>query len=321
MGITNASARFLVQARQRGASLDSVLTIGRQNTAVTPRRFAEFLREADGWPAGLTEDRFAAELQGAEWRFEALLRLLGARTVDSCDASDYEGASIVHDLNEPVPESLHGRFSLVIDAGTLEHVFNFPVAVRNCMEMVKEGGHLMIATPANNYFGHGFYQFSPELFWRVLSPENGFQVERMVAMIDDSARSSFLGLHYSYPLTSRWYEVHDPARVGRRVTLLSDDPVTLMVLAKRTAARPIFARTPQQSDYVPQWEQGAATRGPRHAASEKLYRWLQTSLPPWALRRAIPAAVAMLDFRRGARWRRLHSFRNREFFTPDGGGR
>jgi hypothetical protein len=29
-------------------------------------------------------------------------------------------------------------------------------------------------TPANNQMGHGFYQFSPELFFRVFSQENGY---------------------------------------------------------------------------------------------------------------------------------------------------
>ena len=31
-----------------------------------------------------------------------------------------EGASIIQDMNEPVPESLHGRFDLVLEAGSLE---------------------------------------------------------------------------------------------------------------------------------------------------------------------------------------------------------
>ena len=38
------------------------------------------------------------------------------------------------------------------------------------------GGVLYIATPANNHCGHGFYQFSPELFFSLLSPKNGFEI-------------------------------------------------------------------------------------------------------------------------------------------------
>jgi len=73
----------------------------------------------------------------------------------------------------------------VIDGGTLEHVFNFPVAIKNAMQMVRAGGRLSLSPPANNYFGHGFYQFSPELFYRVLSAEKRVPLERMIALVDD----------------------------------------------------------------------------------------------------------------------------------------
>ena len=63
-----------------------------------------------------------------------------------------------------------GQFDVVYDGGTLEHVFNFPVALRNAMELLRPGGRLFtIHTCANNLCGHGFYQFSRELFYRTLS--------------------------------------------------------------------------------------------------------------------------------------------------------
>ena len=56
---------------------------------------------------------------------------------------------------------------MVIDGGLLEHVFDFPTAIRNCMRMVRQGGHLILNLPVNNFPGHGFYRFSPELVFRV----------------------------------------------------------------------------------------------------------------------------------------------------------
>ena len=106
---------------------------------------------------------------------EEFLKRLGAKETISIDASAYEGASLVHDMNLPIGDDLKRRFSVVIDGGTLEHVFNFPVAIKNCMQMVDVGGHFFVHTMANNFMGHGFYQFSPELFYRVFSPENGFR--------------------------------------------------------------------------------------------------------------------------------------------------
>jgi hypothetical protein len=68
-----------------------------------------------------------------------------------------------------------------LDGGTTEHVFNFPTALTNAMQMVETGGHLVIITGGNNFCGHGFYQFSPELFYRALSAENGFEMKRLIA--------------------------------------------------------------------------------------------------------------------------------------------
>jgi len=39
------------------------------------------------------------------------------------DFSAYEGADLVHNLNQPVVKSLEGRFNFILDGGTTEHVF------------------------------------------------------------------------------------------------------------------------------------------------------------------------------------------------------
>ena len=106
---------------------------------------------------------------------EPMLEKLGA-TVDSVDANAFEGANIIHDLNRPMPVELQGRYDVVFDGGTLEHVFNFSTAMRGCLELPEVGGHFIMTSPANNQMGHGFYQFSPELFFRIFSEENGYEL-------------------------------------------------------------------------------------------------------------------------------------------------
>src|SRR5262249_26462815 len=152
--------------------------------------------------------------------------------------SSFEGASVIHDINLPIPDELKGRFSVVIDGGTLEHVFNFPQALKNAMEMVAVHGHFLAVTPSNNWMGHGFYQFSPELFFRAFSDENGFKIENMF----------ICGW-----LRGRWYRVSDPKVIGQRVELINNYPMFLLVQAKRLYKADIFATAPQQSDYVASW--------------------------------------------------------------------
>ena len=145
----------------------------------------------------------------------------------------------MHDLNEPIPSNLKGAFTCVFDGGCLEHIFNFPQAIKNCMEMVAVGGSFLAITPANSFCGHGFYQFSPELYYRILSVQNGFAVQEMVVWELDPGAPQ--------------YRVKDPDALGHRVVLASNRPTYLMVLATRTNASNIFEKTPQQSDYIPQW--------------------------------------------------------------------
>ncbi len=239
MSINYNTARFLIHAVRLGAGFDRTLTLGRQNLTVTARDLADLLRR-DGRAAGLDD---ALRMKAAsEGYCESFLQYLGASSVDSADTSDYEGATVLHDLNAPLPEDLTGRYDAVIDGGTLEHVFDFPRAIRSCMEALRVGGHFLAVTPANNQMGHGFYQFSPELLYRVFAPANGF---RVVCLYICENKAPFT-----------WYSVPDPAEVRGRVLLTNFRETHILVAARKEAEVPIFATPPQQSDYVDDWTHG-----------------------------------------------------------------
>ena len=263
MGLDINVAQFMIAAHKRGVRFDRALMLGRSQLNVYPRMMVELL-EHNGLPA----DKFknpGSECIYAEPFFEAL----GAVKPEAMDNSNYEGAARVHDLNQPIPPEWHEQFDIVYDGGTLEHVFNFPVALRNAMELVKPGGRLFIHNCANNLCGHGFYQFSPELFYRALCPDNGFEVERMV-------------IHRIGPYGS-WYEVADPNVIRSRVELITFTPMHLLVQAKRVEVKEIFRQMPQQSDYVVKWkntDKPAAVRDkpPLFSKTAKLYKAIKTGL-------------------------------------------
>ena len=267
MGVDRNTANFLFALSKSGVPFGRTLSISRHQRFFSIDILAKMLRRHRNLSA-----KEAASAVESIWDTYAdkLFRYLGSETVDSMDYSDYEGAGIIHDLNQPLPEALKSNYDLVFDAGTLEHVFNFPVAIRNCMELLKVGGHLVLHTPANNYFGHGFYQFSPELFFRVLSEENGFHVERMFAVESHGSNFDFEG---------RWFEVADPKAVRSRVQLINDRPVLLFILARKIAQCEIFARTPLQSDYVAAWKDTLALPG-RKSAPGNLRGQLKQRLSP-----------------------------------------
>lgn len=262
MGLDINSVQFLIAAHEKGVRFDKVVMLGRQSLNIFPRTMAAAL-ERHKLPA----EKF--KTAGTECAYaEPFFAALGASEVDSIDNSDFEGARLIHDLNQPIPPDWKQRFDVVFDGGTLEHVFNFPVALRNSMELLKTGGRLFIHTCANNLCGHGFYQFSPELFYRALSPENGFEVERMI-------------IHRVGPY-GKWREVADPNAIRSRVELITFTPMNLLVQAKRTAIKEIFSQLPQQSDYTALWQEThsntAAVRKPRFAKAARLFNALKTGL-------------------------------------------
>jgi hypothetical protein len=294
MGLDINAVQFLIVARKRGLDLGRVLTLGRQDLNVFPSKMMHLL-EQHGLPSTLFQPN-APDTKFAE----PVFRTLGAKEIVSLDVSSFEGASIVHDLNRPIGPELREQFDLVYDGGTLEHVFNFPVALQSCMELTRIGGRVFIHTVANNYCGHGFYQFGPELFFRAFSAPNGFAIERMV-------------LHAIGPY-GRWYEVSDPEQIHARVELITLLPMQLLIQAKRIKREQIFATPPQQSDFVPRWEDqptGHTTGRGTEAAS------VAYGAPRPKLAKILPGLARLLNAAKiGVGLLRSHSVRNRKSFRP-----
>jgi len=109
------------------------------------------------------------------WCEELLINEFKSTTVDSMDISNFEGANIIHDLNKIVDDkNIIGAYDTVLDIGTLEHVFNINNALINVSKLCKVGGQIIHVLPTNQQCGHGFWQFSPELFLSLYSEKNGY---------------------------------------------------------------------------------------------------------------------------------------------------
>ena len=291
MGLDINAVQFLIAARKSGVEFGEVITLGRQDLNVYPAKMKALL-ESHGFSGELFAPG-AADTGFAEPVFKSL----GAKKVHALDFSDFEGAEFVHDLNQPLPEQLQQRFDMVYDGGTLEHVFHFPQALKNCMEMVRPGGRLMLHTIANNWMGHGFYQFSPELFWQALNAENGYTLERMIA-------------HIVGPY-GRWFEVSNPEQIRARVEAITMAPLHLIVQAQRTAVVPVFAKTPQQSDYNQRWEDPAAASA---AVGVEQKAW---SAERPSLAKALPGVARLFHVAKmGFKTYYNLSIRNRRNFRP-----
>jgi hypothetical protein len=313
VGMDINTARFLISAYEDGVRFGKTLTTGKQTLTVQPGEMAQLQETLV--KAGRQPDPDMASMGEAE----PVLLALGAEQVVAMDKSDFEGATLLHDLNQPIAPQHRESFDLVYDGGTLEHIFNFPTALQNLMELVKVGGHLVIQNPTNNWSGHGFYQFSPELYFRVLCEENGFKISRMVV--------------FEWGV-NRWYEVSDPAEIQSRVYVNSTRRTSLLVLAQRVAVKPINQTTPQQSDYAMlKWGSEtaitpamAAKTGQQLAATAKatqtqskgtLKTWLKQNVPTPMLNFANFIVLLPVFFRQTMNPQQRNFFlKNPQYFTP-----
>lgn len=103
--------------------------------------------------------QFARSLHCSEF-----MKMLGYDEWESIDAWPEEGAGIIHNLNDPVPSHMHGRYDMIFDFGTTEHIFNVPQVLQNIHKMLKPSGSIVHILPSSGHMGHGFYQFCPSLF-------------------------------------------------------------------------------------------------------------------------------------------------------------
>lgn len=243
MGIIYADVRNLIEHFRPESEGKEVITLGRLNVNLHPNEISQlrkiFARDA-------VAQSFFDTYTWGEYSERFFTQLFKCATVDSLDFSSYEGASIVHDLQQPITDTLRNKYDLVYNGGTLEHVFNLPVAMANLIQLARVGGLVYTNAPSNNLSGHGFYQFSPELLYRVMSRDNGMAVifARIgIARFPSIAKSSF----------HRVYDVADPASLGTRVGLLSSQPAYIMFMARKTADVKPFSQPVLQSDYVQTW--------------------------------------------------------------------
>jgi len=246
LGIDYHALKFLKYCRERQA-FGAVATIGRQGLHLPPWRVRDIL--------GL-----AAMTDYGEYCERLLTEHFGASAVESYDNSDYESATYVRDLNLALtPEK---QYDTIIDAGCLEHIYNVSNALKNVSAMAKPGAQILHILPSNGFCGHGFWQFSPELFFSLYSEANGY-CDTEVFLADLANERC-------------WYKVKEP-RSGKRAELVTAK--ALHVLVRTRLAKPFSHDAVQQSDYRFAWkkhavadaqlETGPAKRAPTEKSSPR----------------------------------------------------
>ncbi len=281
MGIALACAQLLAEEHHRRPFSGSVIQLGRQRCAFAGRALSRWCRAR-----GVT---LAAPLPDGAVDDGQLFRALGFADVQSLDRSDFEGANVLADLNLPLPDAVAGRFDVVFNGGTLEHVFDVRAALANVHHLLREGGRAVHLAPASNQLDHGFYSFSPTLFADYYAA-NGWALREALL---------FQARDWESPWTVYRYEPGALEAIASRFHDVRLSGVTMaglwMVAEKLPGARSDVV--PQQGQYVRRWAEAEAPSAAREPtgialALRDLKRRLDRAVP--AINpRALPPRVGV----------------------------
>ena len=177
MGLSRASVSWLTEESQRRPFSGTLLTLGVQNVDLSQAEFERIAQQMGVALGPVPQSDRKVLLDGTVSADHVFLRL-GFERVVTTDADPFEGCDFIFDLNDPeVPEEHLGRYDMVLDAGTLEHVFHIPNALRNLLRFTRDSGRIVHHAPSSNHIDHGFWMFSPTLFWDYYTA-NGVQLPR-----------------------------------------------------------------------------------------------------------------------------------------------
>lgn len=96
-------------------------------------------------------------------RAESFFEAFGISEFESLDIPGSEHrAAIQHDLNGPLPEGLCAKYKLLLDPGTLEHVFDQKACMETVTRALAVGGVAVHFVPIYSYNG-GYYSINPNV--------------------------------------------------------------------------------------------------------------------------------------------------------------
>lgn len=257
MGIARSMAKLLLEEGSCRPWSGKVGTLGRQHVFFTRDQL-----HALGQCYGIQgKDVSSSDFTALE-KFAAItpncvsdnyfFRFLGFEAVESLDYSNFEQATHIVDLNLPdTPTELNEQYDMVFDGGTIEHIFNVPMALAHIFRMLKTGGRVVHSSPSSNHIDHGFYMFSPTLFYDYYTANNW--------RIDVCRVFRYSPLHFSAPWLVSDYKPGclDDVSFGG----LDDGMYGIFLVATKTESS-VCDRVPQQGFYRNQWsdERPATTK-------------------------------------------------------------
>jgi hypothetical protein len=186
MALSSGDLQLLTYLRHKGeiSGAGRVMEIGAQQLSRSFLRSKSEIRQLGQLfgisepyqmvPEGEPDEASSGLLEPDAPRSRDFWRWLGYRysSIDIDGSAD----SMPIDLNyDPVPAPALGRYDLVVNAGTTEHVANQVNAFKIIHDLTKVDGIMVHNVPSQGMLNHGLINYNPKFFW-MLSRSNGYRM-------------------------------------------------------------------------------------------------------------------------------------------------
>jgi len=170
MGLMPSHIRMFIKMQKKHQFSGAACVLGNQEVWATPETLEKYCKEAGfkckkpasihGHTSRLFEgdpdlSRISKDFIHARTFFE----VMGFDDYVDVDNFEYDQPALLHDMNSPVPEEVVDKFDLVLDGGTVEHIFDIKQVMGNMVRMTRVDGCVMHL--ASYDMDHGFYALSP----------------------------------------------------------------------------------------------------------------------------------------------------------------
>lgn len=249
MGIGNSAIRLLMHEGNRKKFSGRILQLGKQLVLATEQSI-ERLAEEENFV--LSEPRCDTEYSKTIYpgvisiSDKYLFQRLGFEVVDALDRNAFEGANVIHDLNNLLDKELEniGAYNFIYDGGTIEHIFHIPNVLKNIFDLLAVDGRIIHASPVN-CINHGYYNFAT-FFFEEFYGTNGFIINECGIIKVPNAKRNDKRLYTSCGKNSQFVRSLNPS-------LFNGADFGSNFIATKTNDS-TGDRVPQQGFYLEAWD-------------------------------------------------------------------
>ena len=156
MGIMAPIARFILKEHIRKPIVGRAAFIGRQTIPLTEEQAIKLIRSEGIEIRNVKAKEDIDTIVGIGKKFideVSFFNLFTSLDITFIDVTDYEGAEIVHDMCEPIPVDLKGKFDFVWNGSCLDNIFNAASAQRHSCDLLAPNGRIITMEMQNSHYG------------------------------------------------------------------------------------------------------------------------------------------------------------------------